>query len=158
MKFQTSFPPKPSHTNHSKYLNCLSWKYRIASHHTQLILEYTADPGSQPCKGLPAPPKPCHITSLPCCGLSGRAPLFFFHHFWGQILHSTAVFVYRTRNERRIHTLDPAEFFFWHPLLQTTQYIQPCRPITICHRGEPKGWVERQSPSTGTLYYRLHIL
>lgn len=41
--------------------------------------------------------------------------VFFFHHFWGQILHSTAVFVYKTRNEGRTHTLDPAVFLLASP-------------------------------------------
>lgn len=51
MKFQTPFSSKPFHTNHTKYFNCLSWKYRITPPHTQLTLEYTADTQAQPCWG-----------------------------------------------------------------------------------------------------------
>lgn len=158
MKFQTPFSPKPSHTNHTKYFNCLSWKYRITpSSHPA----YPGIPSRYPVPALLrtlCSSKALSQTSLPCCGLSGRALLCFFHYFWGQILHSTAVFVYRTWNERRTHTLDPAEFFFWHFLLQTTQCIQPWGPIIICHWCEPRGWVERKLPCREILYYLLHIL
>lgn len=71
MTFHTFFPPQPSHTNHSKYFNCLSWKCRIASPHTSWSWDTQQIPGPSA-----APPQPCPITSLPCCGPSGRAQLF----------------------------------------------------------------------------------
>lgn len=142
MTFHTLFPPKPSHTNHSKYFNCLSWKCRIASPHTSWSWDTQQIPGPST-----APPQPCPITSLPCCSPSGRAQLFLSppppHHFWGQILHSTAVFVYRTRSEHGTHTLDPAEFFFWQLLLQTTQHIQPWSPVILGHPVKPRRWAAK---------------
>lgn len=70
-------------------------------------------------------------------------PFSFFHRFWGQILHSTAVFVYRTRTECRTHTLDPAVFLRPSPPPDSTIETWPCRPVVIGHWWEPRGWPEK---------------
>lgn len=90
--------------------NCLS------SH--QLILGYTANTRSQHCSSTAL----SHNFSPLLWSLWQGTAVSSPHHFWGQILHSTAVFVYRTRSEHGMHTLDPAVFLLATPPPDYTIY------------------------------------